>query len=100
MILTRQQFADHFDALVKNLHCTNPNSLLWIPEEGQIENKATHFVATKNIEINPHKDRFYLWCQTTLTGRVRCYSSDTKNNLDWWGFTCQDDIPTFLIMWG
>ena len=55
-----------------------------------------------NYPVEPtkeHKINYYNWCDKTLKGRVRCYSSDSDNDREWWGFTEQEDIVLWTLKW-
>lgn len=94
MILERQEFADYFKSLDERLAGTD--SPLWIPDEGT---PSKWFVCTKPIGVHRFKFSYYDWCNKTLKGRVRCYSSDTDNEQEWWGFTNQEDIVLWTLKW-
>ena len=94
MILTRDEFADHFKSLDKRL--AGPDSPLWIPDEGI---PSEWFVCIKPIGVHRFKWKYFDWCNNTLKGRVRCYSSDTEGQQEWWGFTDKQDIVLWTLKW-
>ena len=94
MILSREEFADHFKSLDKRL--AGPDSPLWIPDE---LNPSQWFVCIKPIGVHRFKFEYYDWCNKTLNGRVRCYSSDSDNDKEWWGFTNKQDIVLWTLKW-
>lgn len=94
MILNRQEFADYFELLDKRL--AGPSSPLWIPDE---DDPSKWFVCVKPIGVHRFKFSYYDWCNNTLMGRVRCYSSNTEDEQEWWGFTEQKDIPIWMLKW-
>lgn len=96
MILNRQEFADSFNSLKEGLG--DSNSPLWVPEEDTKE-PSNWFVCVEPIEVSRFKRAYWDWCNSTLTGKVRCYSSDTDNKKEWWGFTNQEDIVIWTLKW-
>ena len=99
MILTRTQFAIHFE--LKQQGMGKRTSPLWEPEEHLRKHRATSFVCVRPIftkEENAKAD-YWAWCQQHLQGRVRCYSSDDVAQEEWWGFTNPDDILFWMIRW-
>ena len=94
MILSRQEFADYFESLDKRL--AGPDSPLWIPDEGT---PSKWFVCVRPIGVHRFKFGYYDWCNKTLEGRVRCYSSSNDDEQEWWGFTEQKDIPLWMLKW-
>ena len=94
MVLDRQEFADYFKSLDNRL--AGPDSPLWIPDE---KIPSEWFVCVKPIGVHRFKFSYYDWCNTTLKGRVRCYSSNTDNNEEWWGFTHKEDIVLWKLKW-
>ena len=95
MILTRAQFVDYFNNLGAGLG--NDDSPLWIPEESG--DRCEMFVCVKPIGVSRFKWAYYNWCNTTLKGKVFCYSSDPDNQKEWWGFTNRDDIVLWMLKW-
>ena len=96
MILDRTEFAYHFNALKDALG--NDGSPLWIPEENS-EEPYTWFVCVKPNGVSRFKWSYWEWCNSTLIGKVRCYSSDTDNQQEWWGFTNKEDITIWMLKW-
>lgn len=99
MILTRDQFADHFNSLDTRLG--DDNSPLWIPEESidSSQDKPQWFACVKPIGVSRFKWEYFNWCNKTLNGKVYCYSSDSDNQQEWWGFTSKDDIVLWMLKW-
>ena len=95
MILSREEFVHTFNALQEGLG--NDNSPLWIPEEN--EGQSSWFVCVKPIGAHRFKWEYWNWCNTTLRGQVRCYSSDPDDKKEWWGFTNKDDIVVWTLKW-
>ena len=96
MILNRQEFADYFDVLKQGLGSSD--SPLWIPEEGT--DPSNWFVCVKPIGVKRFKFSYWAWCNKTLTGKVRCYSSTGNDGQEeWWGFTNKEDIVPWMLKW-
>jgi hypothetical protein len=94
MILSRPEFADYFNSL--KLGLGNPDSPLWEPED-QIDSQW--FVCVKPLDVTRYKWSYWDWCNAHLNGRVRCYSSDSDNGKEWWGFTDKQDIVLWTLKW-
>jgi hypothetical protein len=45
------------------------------------------------------KLNFWLWCETNLIGVIRCFSSNTEKQEEWWGFQKQSDISVWMLKW-
>lgn len=96
MILNRREFAHTFNALQQGLG--NEDSPLWIPDEDQ-ELPSQWFVCVKPIGVHRFKFDYYNWCNSALKGQVRCYSSASEDQAEWWGFTNRDDIVLWMLKW-
>ena len=94
MILTRQEFAEYFNSLDVRLGVDD--SPLWIPDE---DAPSQWFVCVNPIGVHKFKNKYYDWCDTTLAGKIRCYSSDSYNDKEWWGFTDKQDIVLWTLKW-
>lgn len=94
MVLDRTEFADHFRSLDKRL--AGPESPLWIPDE---DTPSEWFVCVEPIGVHRFKFEYYNWCNNTLKGKVRCYSSASENKQEWWGFTDREDIVLWMLKW-
>lgn len=97
-MLTRTEFAQHFDELQYGLG--QPDSPLWCPEES--DNKPSKwFVCVRplTVTVSGFKQDYWSWCNKTLQGQVKCYSSDSDNHQEWWGFTDQKDISVWMLKW-
>jgi len=95
MILTREEFADEFNSLKPGLG--NPDSPLWFAEEQNI--KPSWFVCIKPIRISERKQEYWSWCNMTLKGQLLCYSSNSEDQQEWWGFTDQKDVVLWMLRW-
>ena len=96
-MLTREEFAEHFNSLDPRLG--GPNSPLWIPEEGDQLGNSEWFVCVAPLRLKEFKREYWDWCDKALAGRVRCYSSDSENKQEWWGFTKKEDIVLWTLKW-
>lgn len=94
-MLTRVEFAQHFDEVKHGLG--QPDSPLWCPEENG--DPSNWFVCVKPIGVSRFRGTYWNWCNTALQGQVKCYSSDSDNSHEWWGFTDQKDIPIWMLKW-
>ena len=95
-MLTRSEFIDYFKNLDSRINGNDPGCPLWIPED---EIPSQWFVCVKPIGVHKFKFSYYDWCNKTLVGRVRCYSSSSEDLQEWWGFTRQEDIPIWMLKW-
>jgi hypothetical protein len=94
MILSREEFSHHFNALKEGLG--NKDSPLWIPDDFE---PSEWFVCVEPIGVHRFKSSYYDWCNKTLKGPVRCYSSDSDDKKEWWGFTNKEDIVLWMLKW-
>ena len=94
MILTRDEFAHTFNTLKEGLG--NEDSPLWIPDDNL---PSEWFVCVKPIGVHRFKFDYYNWCNSALRGQVRCYSSASEDQKEWWGFTNKDDIVVWMLKW-
>lgn len=91
-LLTRQQFAEHFENMGPGLG--EDDSVLWTPEwDGK---QANWFVSIKPVTFED--SNFWTWIEYHCRGLVRCYSSG--NEEEWWGFTHRNDVELWLLKWG
>ena len=98
MIINREEFARHFNTLKDGLG--GPDSALWIPEEdSHPADLSNWFVCVEPIGVSRFKWAYWEWCNETLQGKVRCYSSNTDDQQEWWGFTDKDDIVVWMLKW-
>ena len=96
MILSREEFCQHFNSLKEGLG--NVGSPLWIPDEGE-DKLSSWFVCVKPIGVHRFKFDYYDWCNKTLKGQVRCFSSSNDEKQEWWGFTNKEDIVVWTLKW-
>jgi hypothetical protein len=100
--LTREEFTDEFNRIMRNHgDCSAPDHPLWEAEkftERQI--KCQHFVCIKPIvQQDWKKAEYWHWVNTTLQGDITCYSSDDREQEEWWGFTNEADIAIWMLKW-
>lgn len=100
-MLTREQFADYFNNLQPGHGMGLPGSPLWIPDP---DSDCQWFVCVTPLRIghdgpSVSKDAFWEWCNINLKGVCRCFSSDHDNLKEWWGFSDQRDVVTWLLRW-
>ena len=93
-VLNRIQFAELF-AERETYDCDD--DILWIPEkfDGH-EITCKYFVCIRPIE-KPN-DEYWEWCNNTIAGEIRCFTSDGIDK-EWWGFTVYDDILMWALKW-
>ena len=97
MILSRAEFAQMFNDIKSGLG--DPDSPLWLPDDAVPGDPSEWFVSVKPLRVHQFKSGYYGWCRSALSGQVRCYSSDTDNQQEWWGFTQQEDIALWKLRW-
>lgn len=95
MILSRQEFADHFEQMKPGLGAED--SPLWNAEYMLLESERSQFfvMLSKSIVFEGIEE-FHDWKDECLKGKVRCYSS---GHVEWWGFQYSDDITPFILRW-
>lgn len=97
-IVSRKEFKDvmlmTFPA--KKLDSKHP---LWIPEKDFAPKvKCIKFVRTNPVKlVRENKDEYWRWCNETLNGTVRCFTSGDED--EWWGFTDPDDVVIWTLRW-
>jgi len=93
--MTRTQFGEYFNKLEPRFNTGSKDSPLWFPEH-DLTVVPQYFTCVARRAYTNHTV-FWDWCNSTLSGTVRCYSS--SDTADWWGFTDSNDIPIFLLKW-
>ena len=99
MILNRRQFKTYFDSLDPRLSVRG--GPLWIPESFDDQRiRCRWFVKVRPLAVQEHDElnEYWQWCETSLSGQARCFSSDSKQE-EWWGFTHRRDITYWLLKW-
>ena len=94
-VLTREQFAEHWDTVKSGLG--SPESNLWAYER---ENgpECVWFVCVKPFQVPTNtKQQFWAWCKEYCSRGMCCYSaSDTE---EWWGFVNKQEMTLWLLRW-
>ena len=98
MILTRSEFTDYFEQQQPGIAAAD--GPLWIPETYLRPCHCTWFVQVRPL-LEPTSDLtfYHTWCRENLSGEIRCFSSDSRNKHEWWGFTDPNDIIIWLLRW-
>jgi hypothetical protein len=94
-MLTRDEFAHHFEEIKEGLGQTN--SPLWCAEEST--SRCDWFICVKPLRVHNFKKTYWDWCNNNLQGKTACYSSDSENEQEWWGFTDKQDIVLWTLKW-
>lgn len=71
------------------------NSPLWEPERYNKHRPSKWFICVRPIIDS----QFWLWANKNCRGQLLCYSSDSDNQEQWWGFTHKADIVLFMLRW-
>lgn len=99
-ILTRQEFSDYFNNLHLDSRLGAAGSQLW-EAECDIPN-CQWFIKVKPLNISGkrhgYKNSYWDWCNKNLSGKTRCFSSDSDNE-EWWGFTNKNDLVFWILRW-
>lgn len=93
-MLTREEFAEYFNSLKEGLG--NADSPLWCAEDSV---PCEWFVCSRPLKVSSFKAEYWKWCTDNLIGYVRCYSSDSENQQEWWGFSDKQDIVLWTLKW-
>jgi hypothetical protein len=98
-IVSREEFIAAIEEESPGSYLTADGSPLWIPEaEFTPKTKCIKFILTKRLNFkNEAKDAYWEWCNSTLNGQVRCFSSGDEN--EWWGFSNPDDVVIWSLKW-
>ena len=60
------------------------------------------FVCTKPLALkydDGTKGKYWDWVNSTLKGRITCFSSDSINQEEWWGGENKKDMTLWLLKW-
>ena len=97
-IVSRKEFKDRFSYIFNEK--IQHNHPIWIPEKDvKPKIKCITFVRSKPIKKwETTKPAYWEWCNESLKGEVRCFSSGDED--EWWGFTDPDDIVIWMLRWG
>jgi hypothetical protein len=96
-IMSREEFKDRFSVDFNEvIRADHP---LWIPENDFApKTKCIKFVLTTKLNFTSEaKYEYWEWCNSTLNGIVRCFSSGDEN--EWWGFSDPDDVVIWTLKW-
>jgi hypothetical protein len=98
-IVSRKEFIAIMEEDAPGLKPVTSRSPLWIPErELEPKTKCIKFIRTKRLHLKDLGKRDYWeWCNETLNGTVRCFSSGDED--EWWGFTDPDDVVIWTLRW-
>ena len=99
MIQTREEFKQWISQNWSDIS-TESDSPLWIPEHDLDSTLCKWFVTVKPLRISKSaksKISYWNWCKKNLTGRVRCFYSDTDGERECWGFTQYEDISWWML---
>lgn len=97
VMLNRKQFSKKFNQIRPGLG--DRNSPLWSIEKTNNRKPSKWFLSVPPLQLLPYdtKDQFWHWVNSTCEGQVLCYSSDSDNQEEWWGFTRHKDAVTFFL---
>ena len=105
-MLTRNQFIDRFNTIMHKhgAGCECDEHVLWEAEKASKPRaNCKWFVCVKPLGLtsaNNSKSDYWFWVTNTLIGNVVCFSSDSYNKEEWWGFTKKKDATLWLLKWG
>ena len=103
-VLTRRQFRQHWEGIVPGLG--QDGGALWVVEESYSK-KSRWFVCVRPLgtelewpddDWNSRHD-YWLWCYRHCAGQILCYSTDHRNQEEWWGFSHHADIVLWMLKW-
>lgn len=94
-IATRQQFVEYWNRIQPGLG--DDDSALWLFERDN-GIRSQWFIAIDPLVWND-PEGFWEWCEEHLSGRMTCYSSDSINRVEWWGFENKDDVLLWVLKW-
>ena len=103
--MNRKQFIARFDEIFRHHggSCDNDNHVLW--EAEKMYSPRLHckwFVCTKPLALkydDGTKGKYWDWVNSTLKGRITCFSSDSINQEEWWGGENKKDMTFWLLKW-
>ena len=111
--LTRIEFIERFNEIMRHhgQNCDDPTHPLWqaerfMADENWYEDeqpKCQWFVCVKPIDFShdsgTSKSEYWMWVTETLTGYTACFSSDDREDEEWWGFTDKKDLTMWMLRW-
>ena len=106
-ITTRNKFIKIFDAKFNRpdlpINCADDRHVIWEGEKSYSPRaKCKWFVCVTPIDFGPgriSKRDFWEWINATLSKKIVCYSSDSLNKEEWWGFEDKKDAIVWLLKW-
>ena len=99
MMLNRKQFRQHWTAI--NPELAVEDGPLWMMETYADHRPSRWFVQIRQRQWKSFEDKnqYWAWCHQHCAGQVMCYTVDSDQNQEWWGFTHQADIVLWLLKW-
>lgn len=95
-MINRKEFRKIFNQLKSGLG--DSNSPLWEPERHC--RPSRWFVKIRPINFDETtSQKFWKWCYKNCRGQVLCYSTNSDNQEEWWGFTHRADIVFWVLRW-
>ena len=96
-MINRKQFRQLFNSYKPGLG--DWNSPLWCLEQQGDYRPSRWFVNVRPLGVYKFHEEFWFWANKTCQGQILCYSSNTEEQEEWWGFTHKSDIVLFLLRW-
>lgn len=96
LVVDRAQFTSIFDKIFEDKGGIDDAHILWEVERTQ-NIKCKYFVCATPINVDYSK--YWDWCNSTLNGNAVCFSSNSEDNEEWWGFTDKEDIIIWMLRW-
>jgi hypothetical protein len=96
-MINRKAFKELFNQYKPGLG--DDKSPLWEPERYEDNRPSRWFVKIRPLAKDNRMKDYWLWCHQNCSGQILCYSSDSDNQEEWWGFTHQADIVFWLLRW-
>lgn len=104
-MITRNQFIARFNEIMRHhgAGCENDDHVLWEAEKISSSRVTCNwFVCVEPLDFHLmeiSKSDYWTWVANTLEGEVVCFSSDSINKEEWWGFTKKKDVTVWLLKW-
>lgn len=99
-VYNRQEFATVFEEMKPGLGA--PDSPLWLPEHSLKPDTCEYFICVgpvRPVWDDDDAGLFWDWNEENLQGHVRCFSSNSRDREEWWGFTDESDIMLWILKW-
>ena len=99
-MLTRAEFVDYWNKTWSDQLPIDDASPIWNAENypGD-EMRCEYFVCVKPVIFWSSKDAYWEWCTANTIGGLACFSSNSDDQEEWWGFTNKDDIFLWMLRW-